>query len=242
MGHFSGRGEACGTRLPSRRPGLAGRRCRGRREAVDLDALGMTRLGQAAKTRATSSGAAPCAPTPGARNSACALARSSSGSMRAGPTTAPTGPICPAASMRFSFPISAEQPVIDLAALVAEGGLDSSSFQVGGTGYDQQAAPGLVRHARRRRPSPPARDQGWTVAASASSGAPGPRNACSPASASRVRNRPTRCPFWAGWRNRLSWLTEYRVRRRPGCGSGNQRFPGQRRWPGRSGWSVRRRR
>jgi hypothetical protein len=36
-------------------------------ESSDLDAEGMTRSGQEAKTRATSSAVAPCAPTPGAR-------------------------------------------------------------------------------------------------------------------------------------------------------------------------------
>jgi len=45
-------------------------------KSSDLDALGMTRSGQAAKIRATSSGLALC--RPGVRNSACALARSSS--------------------------------------------------------------------------------------------------------------------------------------------------------------------
>jgi hypothetical protein len=42
---------------------------------------------------------------------------------------------------------------------------------------------------------------------------PGAVRAFSSAAASRLRNGPTRCPSWAGCRNRLSWLTVYRVRR-----------------------------
>jgi hypothetical protein len=42
------------------------------------------------------------------------------------------------------LPDLAEQPFIDLAAAAVEGGLDSSSFRVGGAGDDQQAATGLV--------------------------------------------------------------------------------------------------
>ena len=45
------------------------------------------------------------------------------------------------------------------------------------------------------------------------SSGPGVVGASWPAAASRLRNGPTRCPSWAGCRNRLSWLTVYRTRR-----------------------------
>jgi len=46
-----------------------------------------------------------------------------------------------------------------------------------------------------------------------SSSGPGVVRAFWSASANRLRNGPTRCPSWAGCRNRLSWLTVYRTRR-----------------------------
>ncbi len=53
------------------------------------EALGITRSGHDRNTRATSDGVAPWAPTPGARNSALADFRSSSGSIWVGPQLRP---------------------------------------------------------------------------------------------------------------------------------------------------------
>jgi hypothetical protein len=79
----------------------------GTRREQDLEADGMTQSGQAGNVAATSAGVPPWAPTPGARNSAFAAARSSGGSIWRGPITAPTGPMRPGASRALSAAMSA---------------------------------------------------------------------------------------------------------------------------------------
>lgn len=104
----------------------------------------MTRSGQAAKTRATSTDVAPCAPTPGARKRPRASKRLSGGSMWLGLTTAPMGPITPRPNLAFSSPMSTSNSSSTLRPdwLIADWTLPAAGVE--GASHHQQAAPSLV--------------------------------------------------------------------------------------------------
>ena len=109
----------------------------------DLDALGITRAGQAAKTRATSWGS-PLRAHAGGQEQRLRAGQVELGLDAGRPDHGADWADLSRRQPAVQFADLAEQPFIDLAAVAVTGGLDSPSFRVGGTGDDQQAAPGLV--------------------------------------------------------------------------------------------------
>ena len=83
-------------------------------------------------------------PTPGARNIPLAATRSSAGSTRVGPTTAPIGPSLAWRQAGVQLPYGDQQVLFDAATAESGGGLDRTAFGVGRVGHHEQAASRFV--------------------------------------------------------------------------------------------------